>query len=123
MVRLSDLNLKVCVNGDGFADLAVGALDDTDTGSVTMSFGGATGLGNAVRVTGSGNEHLGVALVSHYEGGVAAVVWPSAPWARTARSPTPTFGDGAVTMPPGSGNDPVVLPGGASEWLGWIFGR
>lgn len=51
-------------NGDGFTDLAVGALNDTDTGSVTMLFGSTTGLGGAVRVTGSGNEHLGVALVA-----------------------------------------------------------
>lgn len=51
-------------NSDGFTDLAVGALNDTDTGSVTMLFGSATGLGGAVRMTGSGDEHLGVALVA-----------------------------------------------------------
>ena len=51
-------------NSDGFTDLAVGALNDTDTGSVTMLFGSTTGLGGAVRMTGSANEHLGVALVA-----------------------------------------------------------
>jgi hypothetical protein len=52
------------VNGDGFTDLAVGAVNDTDTGSVTMLFGSAAGLGGAVRMTGAEGEHLGVALVA-----------------------------------------------------------
>jgi hypothetical protein len=49
-------------NGDGFDDLAVGAPNDGVTGSVTVFFGSATGLGQAARVTGT--WHLGKALAA-----------------------------------------------------------